>query len=177
MPAVLPDRPHDGGSGRHGAASQVIPVGKTARQNDEIGSFGEPFLPVPDGIHFTSEGVPDGMNDILVTVAPRKNDDGGLHLLSLHFDAVLFDYGVDQEIVTHLFRFFPGAGCRIGFDPELDVLPDFCGSQGIMTEGNKRIGHRFSLDIENALLELNKNMDVTEHHRASAEDTRLQISS
>ncbi len=132
---------------------------------------------MPDGVHFTADGVPYCVNDVLVTVAPRKNDNGGLHLLSLHFDAVLFDYGIDQEIVAHFFRFFPGAGCRICFDPELDVLPDFYGTQGIMTEGNKRIGHRFPLDVENAVLELHEYMDVAEHHRASAEDIRLQISS
>ncbi|NCB15832.1 MAG: hypothetical protein EOM65_06620 [Synergistales bacterium] len=72
-------------------------------------------------------------------------------------------------LVTHLFQ--------VVSQVAMDTPYDLSDPDSVLFE-REAVLHRFRpLDVENAVLELHEYMDVAEHHRASAEDTRLQISS
>ncbi len=70
------DVAHDRRVGGHGAAAQIVAVGKAARQHDEVGG-GHGRIAVPDHLHREPGDALQRDLDVAVAVGAGEDDDGG----------------------------------------------------------------------------------------------------
>ena len=73
---------HDRLARRHGAAAQIVAIGKPARQHDQIGPGGQFCLLMPDhGRRLAGDPLQSGRG-VAVAIGGGKNDDAGFHSLA-----------------------------------------------------------------------------------------------